>query len=110
MQVNTLPLLCPWASWMVRWFAALAAAFCISAAPAFAENVQQPMMLRHLTIADGLPQANVMSTLRDSQGFIWLGTEEGLARYDGRDFTTYYSSRAASSLPGNFIWQVVEDG
>jgi signal transduction histidine kinase/ligand-binding sensor domain-containing protein/CheY-like chemotaxis protein/HPt (histidine-containing phosphotransfer) domain-containing protein len=110
MQVNTLPRPAPAAQRLVRWFAALVAAFCFSVAPASADVSPQPMMLRHLTVADGLPQANVMSTLRDSQGFIWLGTEEGLARYDGRDFTTYFSSGATSSLPGNFIWQIVEDG
>jgi signal transduction histidine kinase/ligand-binding sensor domain-containing protein/CheY-like chemotaxis protein/HPt (histidine-containing phosphotransfer) domain-containing protein len=135
MKVNTLPCPAQAAQRMVRWFAALAAAFCFSVTCAFASGEQQPMMLRHLTVADGLPQANVMSTLRDSQGFIWLGTEEGLARYDGRVFTVYESAsgaarlagdsggdlwvaakdtgvarwRRSATLPGNFIWQIAED-
>ena len=42
-----------------------------------------PLVLEHLTPADGLPQGTVSATLQDSQGFIWLGTEDGLIRYDG---------------------------
>jgi signal transduction histidine kinase/ligand-binding sensor domain-containing protein/CheY-like chemotaxis protein len=69
-----------------------------------------PLILEHLTTADGLPQATVMTTLQDSQGFVWLGTEDGLVRYDGHELYRYATSRTgAGSLPGNFIWQVVED-
>ncbi len=71
---------------------------------------QRPLVLRHLTTVDGLPQATVMTTLRDSQGFVWLGTEDGLVRFDGQQLVRYASSADGSnSLPGNFIWQVVED-
>ncbi|HEX7061361.1 MAG TPA: two-component regulator propeller domain-containing protein [Woeseiaceae bacterium] len=69
-----------------------------------------PLFLEHLTIEDGLPQATVMTTLQDSQGFVWLGTENGLVRYDGRELYRYAHSRTESgSLPGNYVWQVVED-
>jgi len=68
------------------------------------------LVLDHLTLEDGLPQATVMTTLQDSQGFVWLGTEDGLVRYDGRDLHRYARSRTASgSLPGNYVWQIVED-
>ncbi|HEU4625816.1 MAG TPA: two-component regulator propeller domain-containing protein [Steroidobacteraceae bacterium] len=69
-----------------------------------------PLVLQHLTTADGLPQATVMSTLQDSQGFVWLGTEDGLVRYDGHELYRYaYTRGDPSSLPGNFIWEIVED-
>ena len=48
-----------------------------------------PLILEHLTTADGLPQATVMTTLQDSQGFVWLGTEDGLVRYDGHELYRY---------------------
>ena len=68
------------------------------------------LVLEHLTTEDGLPQATVMTALQDSQGFVWLGTEDGLVRYDGRELYRYARSRAeAGSLPGNYVWQVVED-
>jgi signal transduction histidine kinase/ligand-binding sensor domain-containing protein/CheY-like chemotaxis protein/HPt (histidine-containing phosphotransfer) domain-containing protein len=68
------------------------------------------LVLDHLTTEDGLPQATVMTTLQDSQGFVWLGTEDGLVRYDGRELRRYARSRTeVGSLPGNYVWQVVED-
>src|SRR6185503_20865180 len=69
-----------------------------------------PLILEHLTTAEGLPQATVMTALQDSQGFVWLGTEDGLVRFDGHELHRYARSRTeAGSLPGNFVWQVVED-
>jgi signal transduction histidine kinase/ligand-binding sensor domain-containing protein/CheY-like chemotaxis protein len=69
-----------------------------------------PLILEHLTTADGLPQATVMTTLQDSQGFVWFGTEDGLVRYDGHELYRYaYSRTERGTLPGNFIWKVVED-
>ncbi|HET7608838.1 MAG TPA: two-component regulator propeller domain-containing protein, partial [Gammaproteobacteria bacterium] len=68
------------------------------------------LVLDHLTTEDGLPQATVMTTLQDSQGFVWLGTEDGLVRYDGGELHRYARSRTEpDSLPGNYVWQVVED-
>ena len=70
-----------------------------------------PLILEHLTTTDGLPQGTVYTTLQDSQGFIWLGTEDGLVRYDGHELVRYaYSRDDHNSLPGNFVYEVVEDG
>ena len=69
-----------------------------------------PLILEHLTTTDGLPQSSVYTTLQDSQGFVWLGTEDGLVRYDGNELARYaYSRNAHNGLPGNFIYQIVED-
>jgi signal transduction histidine kinase/ligand-binding sensor domain-containing protein/CheY-like chemotaxis protein/HPt (histidine-containing phosphotransfer) domain-containing protein len=79
------------------------------ASGAAADDVR-PLILEHLTVSDGLPQSTVMSTLQDSQGFVWLGTEDGLVRFDGHTLVRYANSRNdVSSLPGNFVWQIVED-
>jgi diguanylate cyclase (GGDEF)-like protein len=69
-----------------------------------------PLILEHLTTVDGLPQGTVMTTLQDSQGFIWLATEDGLVRYDGHELARYaYSRNAPDGLPGNFAYQIIED-
>ena len=71
---------------------------------------QRPLVLRHLSTADGLPQATVMTTLRDSAGLVWIGTEDGLVRFDGQHLVRYAPSPGVpGSLSGKFIWQVVED-
>jgi len=49
-----------------------------------------PLVLEHVTAADGLPQSTVMVTLQDSRGFVWLGTEDGLVRYDGDPSPTLF--------------------
>jgi len=69
-----------------------------------------PLVLEHLTAAEGMPQGTVYDTLQDSQGFVWLATEDGLVRYDGHDLVRYgYSRNAVDGLPGNFVRQIVED-
>lgn len=85
---------------------------CLLAAPAAAGAAADapPLVLEHLTRQDGLPQGTVMTTLQDSQGFVWLGTEDGLVRYDGHQLYRYARSRKKpGSLPGNYVWKVVED-
>ncbi|HEY6515457.1 MAG TPA: two-component regulator propeller domain-containing protein [Steroidobacteraceae bacterium] len=68
-----------------------------------------PLIVTHLTTADGLPQGTVRAVLQDSRGFMWLGTEDGLVRYDGQDLVRYgYSPQTNRGLPGNFIRQIVE--
>jgi signal transduction histidine kinase/ligand-binding sensor domain-containing protein/CheY-like chemotaxis protein/HPt (histidine-containing phosphotransfer) domain-containing protein len=69
-----------------------------------------PLILEHLTTSDGLPQGTVFATLQDSQGFVWLGTEDGLVRYDGQTLVRYaHSPSVRGGLPGNFIYQIIED-
>ncbi len=69
-----------------------------------------PLILEHLTTAEGLPQSTVMATLQDSQGFVWLGTEDGLVRYDGHLLHRYAAVRGEpGSLSGNYIWDIAED-
>ena len=53
---------------------------------------------RHLTTNDGLPSNNVSSILKDRKGFMWFGTENGLARYDGYNIKTYQI--LSNSKPG----------
>lgn len=90
-----------------RWL--FGTAIAVAAGTVFAMDAP-PLILEHLTTSDGLPQGTVMTTLQDSQGFIWLGTEDGLVRYDGHEMVRYAYSRASrSGLPGNFIYQVIED-
>jgi signal transduction histidine kinase/ligand-binding sensor domain-containing protein/CheY-like chemotaxis protein/HPt (histidine-containing phosphotransfer) domain-containing protein len=87
----------------VLWSSLLAAAT-VAAAEA------PPLVLEHLTPSEGLPQGTVYDSLQDSQGFVWLATEDGLIRYDGLELYRYaYSRTAREGLPGNFIREIVED-
>lgn len=56
---------------------------------------------RHFTTEDGLSNNSVYSFLKDDLGFIWIGTRNGLNRYDGYDFKTFTSLN--SPLRGDYI-------
>ncbi|WP_170246277.1 hybrid sensor histidine kinase/response regulator [Colwellia hornerae] len=63
-----------------------------------------------LSIEDGLPQSDVAHILQDKQGFLWVGTSNGLARYDGYTFKVFkHSGKNHNSLTGNVIRTIFED-
>src|SRR5215469_11332499 len=71
----------------------------------------RPMYFEHLTQRDGLSQSTVMSFLQDSQGYLWLGTESGLDRYDGYSIREYRRQRGNSAgLASDYVWAIAEDG
>jgi len=58
----------------------------------------------------GLPQSTIYSVKQGSDGFIWIGTQEGLTRYDGYSFKVYnYNPQDSFSLSNNNISIVYED-
>jgi diguanylate cyclase (GGDEF)-like protein len=71
------------------------------------------LRFRHISIENGLAQSSVQAIAQDAQGFMWLGTQDGLQRYDGYDFLTYrHDPGNPSSLADNTIGalQVGKDG
>ena len=64
--------------------------------------------LRHLTVKDGLSSDRVRSLHQDQQGFMWLGTEYGLNRFDGHEFKWF--TKEHHGIESNYITQIVEDG
>ncbi len=58
---------------------------------------------------DGLPTNNVYSLFEDSKGYIWLGTGEGLCRFDGYDFTIFQNIKNdTTSLSADLVYTVAE--
>jgi ligand-binding sensor domain-containing protein len=43
----------------------------------------------HIGIKEGLPEAQVSNILQDAEGYIWMGTQNGLVRYDGYNYKVY---------------------
>lgn len=57
-----------------------------------------------LTIEDGLGFRNVTAAAQDSRGFLWLGTSQGLERYDGSAFLRFNRSKQADFFfPGGAV-------
>ncbi|MGB0894213.1 MAG: EAL domain-containing protein [Parashewanella sp.] len=51
-------------------------------------------------VAEGLSQSTVTSVVEDHDGFLWIGTVNGLNRFDGTNFKAYYTE---DGLPSSFI-------
>ena len=62
------------------------------------------------TTNNGLSNGYVNAILHDSKGFIWIGTANGLNRFDGITFKTYYSNiKDATSISGSETTALSED-
>jgi len=62
-------------------------AFALSLAAASVRAQQLPV--RTYTTADGLPRDLLLRIVRDSHGFLWFCTADGLSRFNGYEFTNY---------------------
>lgn len=65
----------------------------------------------HLNASNsGLSSNRILSLCRDSRGFIWIGTQAGLNRYDGYSTVTYYNDTANNtSLSHDNVYSIFED-
>ena len=63
------------------------------------------LTVRSYTVAEGLAHDHVSRIYRDSHGFLWICTDEGLSRFDGHAFVNY---TAESGLPHIHVNDIVE--
>ncbi|HEY3404137.1 MAG TPA: two-component regulator propeller domain-containing protein [Ohtaekwangia sp.] len=64
----------------------------------------------HLTLKDGLSQSQAYCMYQDSHGYLWVGTQDGLNRYDGHTFRVFKNDPFDSAtLSHNWIWSIAED-
>jgi len=82
--------------------------FMAVSACAFAQN--QQLHFDHLGTADGLSELTPLCMLQDSKGFVWVGTEDGLNRYDGYKFKIFRNDvKDATSIGSNYVQDITED-
>ena len=63
-----------------------------------------------LTDEHGLPSNNVLEVTQDQDGYLWIATNDGLARWDGHDFTVYrHDPHDPRSLPSNWVETIFVD-
>ncbi len=74
------------------------------------DAVPERLVFEHISLNEGLSQVSVEAILQDRQGFLWIGTQDGLNRYDGYAFTVYkHNPGSAGSLSSNIITALYED-
>jgi ligand-binding sensor domain-containing protein/signal transduction histidine kinase len=71
------------------------------------KNLRQ-YVLRTWTSEQGLPQNSIRPMLQTRDGFLWIGTRGGLARFDGAAFVIYKAD-ASDSIPNDSITGLAED-
>lgn len=64
---------------------------------------------KNLTIDDGLSQSTVQIIFQDSKGYIWMGTNDGLNRYNGYEMKIFKSTDEKNSISDNYILNITED-
>jgi signal transduction histidine kinase/CheY-like chemotaxis protein/ligand-binding sensor domain-containing protein len=92
--------------WSLRYFCTiilLAVSACL-----FAQS--QQLHFDHLGTANGLSELNPNCIIQDSRGFIWIGTADGLNRYDGYKFKIFRNDvKDTTSIGNNYIQDIIED-
>lgn len=85
-------------------------------------NPAEPLptiMFKQLSTTEGLSNNSVRSIFRDSRGFLWIGTESGLNKYDGYSFQQYHRNNSGLSNdainnifegPEGNVWIGTSDG
>ena len=65
---------------------------------------------KNITSEDGLSQGTVETIIQDDQGYIWLGINDGLCRYNGYEFKIYkHDEELENSITNNYIVDIKQD-
>lgn len=80
--------------------------FCVLPALLFGQQLR----FTHFDTRQGLSQNSVHALLEDREGFVWVGTQDGLCRFDGYAFTVFrHIALDTFSLTDNFVTALAED-
>ncbi|HRN62994.1 MAG TPA: two-component regulator propeller domain-containing protein, partial [Luteimonas sp.] len=96
-------------AWTLAWTVLLC---CVAVAAAWPAGAVEPLgapqlpMPRQLSVFEGLPSNRINALAEDRQGYLWIATRDGLARYDGVGFRIW---RVGDGLRDNFVWSVHVD-
>ena len=82
---------------------------CLKISTSYA-NIRESFNFKNITIEDGLSQSTVETIYQDSKGYIWIGTNDGLDRYNGYEFKYYkHDKYDKNSIANNYIVDIIED-
>ncbi|MBL7749342.1 MAG: hypothetical protein JNM19_18020 [Chitinophagaceae bacterium] len=66
----------------------------------------QQLLFDSYSFSEGLTSSNVQKTIQDPYGFIWIGTQDGLFRFNGTSFDILKKSPLSNSLGENFVFDI----
>jgi len=84
--------------------------FLFVAVPYFLFAQNQQLHFTHLGTSNGLSELNPSCILQDSRGFVWIGTADGLNRYDGYKFRVFRNDiKDTTTISNNYVQDIAED-
>lgn len=82
----------------------------MAAATGVCAALPETPQFRPVGVTDGLPSSSTTALALDHDGYLWISTRDGLARYDGVGYKVYqHVPGDATALPGNFVQTVFVD-
>jgi ligand-binding sensor domain-containing protein len=76
----------------------------------FAQAAPLSLRFEHLGVEQGLTQESITKVIQDKYGYLWIGTQAGLNRYDGYRMTVFKNDPTdPGSLRDNYIQALYED-
>ena len=70
----------------------------------------QNLQFDHFKVENGISQSTVQAIMQDNHGFLWIGTKDGLNRFDGYKFYVYnFSKSDSNSISDGFIRSIIQD-
>lgn len=76
----------------------------------YGQNPSQEMRFRYLGLQDGLSQSSIYCIYQDRDGFMWFGTEDGLNKFNGYNFSVYkHDPNDSSSISSGSVFSICED-
>jgi len=85
----------------VRYFTVLVGALLF-----ISRSYSQDLITKNYTLDDGIANVSIYSVMYDADGYIWLATETGASRFDGKRFINYTTT---DGLADNQIYRMAQD-
>ena len=77
---------------------------------ALGQDVTKQIIFDHYGVTQGFSASQVLCLKKASNGLLWIGTEQGLVRYDGHNFKTYRSNPFdTTTISSNYLKKIEED-
>ncbi len=93
-----------------RYIQVIATIIVVACIPFISLAEDSEISFDHFSMIDGLSQNSVTCIFQDSQGFLWVGTQAGLNRFDGRTFKVFKNEPMdPNSISSNYINSIAED-
>lgn len=67
------------------------------------------LLFKRFYTSNGLPDERIRSLYQDTKGYLWIGTMNGISRYDGYTFKNYFRTQTKKSIFGNWAYEITED-